>query len=369
MARMTKQGHGGDVYAASRELHRSIDRLIDFSASINPLGPSPTVWGAIAKVRRALRHYPDPECTDLRQVLALHWRCRPEQIVVGNGSSELIHLLPQALDLHHLLVIGPTFSEYARAMERTGGRVTTVWGDRSEGYAPPLDRAIRLMRAQRRSRKRPAIDAVVLCNPNSPTGQTCSADAVRSLASGAERQGLWLIVDETFAEYCESRSILPLSPASTRVIVLRSLTKFYGLPGLRVGYGVASSDMIQRLRRQQSPWSVNTVAQAAALAALHDRRHAERSLLYMMRERGRFAALLANLPGCVVYPSEANFLLMELPIGWRAGTVTARLRRDGLLIRDCSAVPGLSVRSVRIAVRTRRDNNRLAQALANLLSH
>lgn len=365
---MTENGHGGDVYAASRELHRGFDRLIDFSASINPLGPSPDVWRAITEARDSLAHYPDPECWALRQRLGSRWQRSPDQIVVGNGSSELIHALPQAMGLRHLLVIGPTFSEYATSMTRSGGQVTMVLADREEDYTPPLDRTLRLMRASRRSRQgRRAIDAVVLCNPNSPTGQACKIDAVLEMARAAERHRLWMIVDETFAEYCEERSILRRATALTRVIVLRSLTKFYGLPGLRVGYAVSKAETVQQLRRQQPPWSVNAIAQVAAVAALNDFRHAQRSLSFMARERARFTALLARLPGCVVFPSHANFVLMELPVGWHAANVTALLRRDGLLVRDCSAVPGLHSRSVRVAVRTRRENNRLVKALSGLL--
>lgn len=365
---MTDNGHGGDVYAASRELHRSVDHLIDFSASINPLGPSPAVWRAITQARHALDHYPDPECWDLRQTLASCWRRPPDQIVVGNGSSELIHALPRALGFRHLLVIGPTFSEYATAMTRSGGRVTMVLADREKGYAPPLDRALRLMRVSKNNRQgRRAIDAVVLCNPNSPTGQACDADAVMQVARAAEQYRLWMIVDETFVEYCERRSILPRAAALTRVIVLRSLTKFYGLPGLRVGYAISQLEVAQQLCRQQPPWSVNAIGQAAAVAALNDTRHAQRSLSFMMRERARFMALLATLPGCVVFPSHANFIFMEVPVGQHARKVTARLRGEGLLIRDCSAVPGLHSRSIRVAVRTKRDNNRLVKALSGLL--
>jgi threonine-phosphate decarboxylase len=367
---MTENRHGGDVYAASRELHRPIERLIDFSASINPLGPSPAVWRALTRSRSSLRHYPDPECWALRQTLASRWRRPPDQIVIGNGSSELIHALPQALELRHLLIIGPTFSEYATAMTRSGGQTTMVLADREMDYAPPLDRALRVLRASGRNRQgRRAIDAVVLCNPNSPTGQACDADAVMDMARAAERHRVWLIVDETFAEYCEERSILPRAPVLARVIVLRSLTKFYGLPSLRVGYAVAEADVVQRLRRQQPPWSVNAMAQAAAVTAMNDGRHAQRSLAFMTKERTRFAAELAKLPGCVVFPSHANFILMELPVGWPAKNVTTLLRREGLLIRDCSTVPGLHSRCVRVAVRTRRENHRLVKMLSGLLVH
>ncbi|NOS77351.1 MAG: threonine-phosphate decarboxylase [Nitrospira sp.] len=366
MAPVKKPVHGGDVYAASRELSCPLSTLIDFSASINPLGPSPKVWRAITEAHHLLPHYPDPASWDLRQALAARWHCVPEQVLVGNGSMELIYAFPQALKIHHLVLVQPTFSEYAASMARAGGRVTSVCADRDEQYALPIDRLFRLL--ERPPKGARTIDAILLCNPNSPTGQACGADDVMRLARAAQRRGVWLIVDETFADYCPERSILPLASAFSRVVVLRSLTKFYGLPGLRVGYAVAAPTVVQLLRRELPPWSVNAMGQVAALAALHDTAHAKKSLQFVLKERARMAKELAGLPGCALFPAHANFLFMELPHGWHGGKLTEQLRREGLLIRDCSSVPGANRRSIRIAVRSRENNDRLLKSLSRVLS-
>ncbi len=365
MARLKARPHGGDVYAASRELQRDVTEVLDFSASINPLGPSPRVWRAITGARHVLSHYPDPDCWALRQALATQWQCESAQIVLGNGSMELIYALPHALKIDHLLVVQPTFSEYAAAMVCHGGHVTQVCADRDEQYALPVERICSLLHRQKNGPR--AVDGVVFCNPNSPTGQSCGAQDVLELARVAQRQGVWLIVDETFADYCQERSVLPLASSLSRVVVLRSLTKFYGLPGLRVGYAVARDSVVRKLRGALPPWSVNAMGQVAALAALHDTAHARKSLQFVMKERTRLAGLLAGLPGCTVFPAHANFIFMELPRGWQARKMTERLRREGLLIRDCSTVPGANARSIRIAVRQPRDNDRLIQSLSRLL--
>ena len=364
---MTRIGHGGDVYAAARDLRRGVDHLLDFSASINPLGPSPAALRAIADAGPWLQHYPDPVCWDLRQALAKHWQRPAEEFLVGNGSTELIHLFPGALEVRHLLVVGPTFSEYAAAMRRAGGRVTMIMGDRAEAYRPPLERVVAAMSDSTEvAAGRRAIDAILLCNPNSPTGYACAAEAVMKVARLATRRGRWCIVDETFAEYCADSSILSHAlPA--RTIVLRSFTKFYGLPGLRLGYAVAHNTVIERIGAHQPPWSVNMLAQRAAAAALRDARHTSRSLRFMDRERTRLVKALTRLPGCTLFPSAANFILMELPDGWKAADMVAALRLQGILIRDCSQVPGLTARSVRIAVRTRAENDRLVRALGEAI--
>lgn len=359
--------HGGDVYAAARELERDVRRLLDFSASINPLGPSPAACRTISRAKDLLLHYPDPACWDLRQALARFWDRSPEEFLIGNGSTELIHLLPTALQIRHLQVIGPTFSEYAAAMARAGGQTSTVMAARTDGYRPPLGQGmVPAEEVRSKGMSRRPIDAVLLCNPNSPTGQACDAADVRTFARRAARRGQWCIVDETFAEYCEQVSILP-EGLPARTIVLRSFTKFYGLPGLRVGYLVANPTVITRIRTHQPPWSVNMPAQRAAQSALQDARHIRTSLRFMERERARFVGKLARLPGCSTFPSAANFLLVELPATVKAARVVSALRREGILVRDCSQVPGLNDRSIRVAVRSPADNDRLITALSHMI--
>lgn len=367
MPRLKARLHGGDIYGAARELNRDPAEILDFSASINPLGPSSHVWKAITSAKHLLSHYPDPHCWDLLQALATFWRIDPEQIVVGNGSMELIDVLPRALGIHRLLVVQPTFSEYAAAMRRAGGQAISLYANRSNQYAIPIDHLCRVMETGRSDGR--SIDGIVICNPNSPTGQACSADDVARLATAARRRGLWLVIDEAFADYCPERSVLPHAGSWPHVIVLRSMTKFYALPGLRVGYAVSTPTVVRRLQRQLPPWSISVMGQIAALAALSDAAHAQKSLRFMARERERLKGLFAALPGCFVLPTHANYFLMELPRGWRARETTEQLRNEGLLVRDCSSVPGCNTRSIRLAVRSQQDNDRLIHALSNVLHH
>lgn len=365
MAQLKNPVHGGNVYAASRELGLDLTKLIDFSASINPLGPSPHVWRAIIAARHFLNHYPDPGCMELRQTLAKLWQLSPEHIVIGNGSTELIDALPRALKIQHLLVAQPTFSGYAASMARAGGRVSAVYAKRTERYAQPIEDLCRLM--EERQQGIDAFDGVMLCNPNSPSGQACSVDDVQRLTRIAQRRGIWLVIDEAFADYCPERSFLPQAASWPRVVILRSLTKFYALPGLRIGYAVAKPSVIELLRKHMPPWSVNAMGQVAALAAVKDLAHAQRSARFMAKERERFGKLLAALPGCSVMPTCANYFLVELPRGWRAREVTEQLRNEGLLIRDCSSVPGCNARSIRLAVRSQRENDQLIRVLSEPL--
>ena len=230
-----------------------------------------------------------------------------------------------------------------------------------EEYRPPLEQVIRRMSRQRRDGA--AIDAIFLCHPNSPTGRPCRAQDLHALFSAADRVGSWVVVDESFIEYCDTLTCLPHVRNYSRLIILRSFTKFYGLPGLRIGYSVSSPAVAALMRRYQPPWSVNALAQRAAEAAIADGRHARRCVAYVERERARVATRLASLDGLTVIPSSANFLLFELPRPFRSPTITAELRQQGLLVRDCSSVEGCTGRMIRIAVRARKDNDRLLAAL------
>jgi threonine-phosphate decarboxylase len=174
---------------------------------------------------------------------------------------------------------------------------------------------------------------------------------------------VWVVVDESFIEYCDALTCLPEQRKYPRLIILRSFTKFYGLPGLRAGYSVSSPAVAASLRRHQPPWSVNALAQRAAETAMADAAHARRCLAHVEAERARMTARLSSLDGVTVLPSSANFLLMELPRPYRADAVAKELRRHGMLVRDCSSLQGCTARMIRIAVRTKRDDNRLLAAL------
>jgi threonine-phosphate decarboxylase len=358
--------HGGNVHAASRELGLPFEEILDFSANINPLGPSASVRRALAQAIRHLTHYPDTHCADLVAALARHFRLPSDCFIVSNGSMEVIHLLPRFLwprtppmDAPPVLIIGPTFSEYARAFRQYGVSVIELYADRKREYEPPIQEAIREI-------ERAPLAAIVLTNPNSPTGRAVSTQVVREMLQTAVHRNVWTIVDETFIEYAKGSSIARDVLSCPRLLVLRSFTKFYALPALRLGYAIAAADVVARLKALQPTWSVNALAQVAAVAALSDIQHAKRSRRYMTTERARFADRLGAIPAIKVYPSDANFLLLELPCP--AKGIVASLRRHGVLVRDCSAIPGLAHTTIRVAVRTSRQNNRLVRVLKSILA-
>lgn len=359
---MTQPSHGGNVYKVAREQRTPVEQIMDFSASINPLGFPNVVLRAIRSALKQIVHYPDPDCWQLRQVLAQQCDVDPEMILVGNGSTELIHLLPRVLAIRSALIMGPTFEEYARALMDAGSSVQYVHARREDRFRPPLKEVLRQLSA-----KRSRFDAVFLCNPNNPTGQVMNRLAIRELADTVDRQQCWLIVDEAFIDYCQEESAVSALSEHPRMIVLRSLTKFYAMPGLRLGYLVGASKVVDQLKDRQPPWSVNSLAQEVFRAVLHDHVYAAQSRIFMKNERSRFMRGLRSLFGVRVYSSAANFVLIELPASTCAGEVTDRLASKRLLVRDCSTLPGLTMQMIRVAIRTEKENRRLIAALGACL--
>ena len=355
---MTQPSHGGNVYKVARDRRVPVERIVDFSASINPLGFSMAGLRAIRSALKQVMHYPDPDCWQLRQVLARQCGIDPEMILVGNGSTELIHLLPRTLAIKSALIVGPTFEEYARALIGTGSSVQYIHARREERFRPPIKNILRQLSA-----KETSFDAVFLCNPNNPTGQVMSRASVCELAEALDRQQAWLIVDEAFIDYCQAYSVVSMLSTYPRMLVLRSLTKFYAMPGLRIGYLAGASKVMDRLKDRQPPWSVNSLAQAASCAMLRDDSYVTRSRTFMENERVRFVQALRSLSGVRVFPSVANFVLMELPAWTSVGEVTDRLASKRLLVRDCSPLPGLNRQMIRVAIRTRKENRQLIAAL------
>lgn len=364
--------HGGNIYHAARGESREALDFCDFSASINALGIPPSVQKVLRDSPQHILHYPDPDGIALRQAIARKHKIRPENVVLGNGTTELIYAIPAAFKIRHGLILGPTFSEYETALTLENGIVSMVMAQSMDGYRPPVIQALECLKqlkpSARVSRKNMTrIDAVFLCNPNSPTGQAISRTMVYRLLAEIKEQGQRCIIDETFVDFCEEKSVIHRAVKEDSLLVLRSFTKFFGIPGLRIGYAVGTESLIARLQNRLPPWSVNAIAQAAALACLRDHRYKAKSLIVLHRDRDRFARQLQNIQGLTVYSSAANFLLVEVSEVLTSFYVAAALKKFGILVRDCSNYQGLNNRTIRLAVRTPKENSRLIGLLKKVV--
>ena len=353
----TPRHHGGNVREAAEQYGFREREIIDFSANVNPLGPSPAARRAARKALTCIDRYPDPAMTELRCGIAAYFGVGPGQVACGNGSTALIHLIPRVFRPRRVLIPMPTFSEYTAAVEDAGGEVVPFILDARKGFRiDAVDMAFALK----------GVDMAFLCNPNNPSGLLVPEDEMREIAGYALREGVRLVIDETFIDFIGTGSLLQEAAGSSHIICLRAFTKFFGMPGLRVGYAVGGEETIGALTDAQEPWSVSTPASKAALAALHDWRYIRKTRKLIARERDRLLAALRLLPGTDATPGAANFLLVRFA-SRESSELTHALAQRGILVRDCSSFPALGSRYLRVAVRTRRENERLIYAMRNIL--
>lgn len=346
--------HGGLSVSELESLGLADRDVLDFSASINPLGTSPAALEAVA--HENLAAYPDPHCTELTRAIGEETGVDPEQIVAGNGSTELIHLLARAFLKFgdSAAIFSPTFGEYSAACQLQGVTPLMIRPNRGE-FDWDVEQA-----AQTIADVCPKL--VFLCNPNNPTGVYLSEREVGSIAETLNGTGL-LVLDEAYVPFVDCKwDSLPLLEMGN-VALLRSMTKDYALTGLRLGYLMSSQQVVNRVARYQYSWSVNALAQAAGIAALDDPEHVLRGR-DVVRQGKAFLAEVVTEAGVECLSGAANFLLM------RVGDAEA-VRRELLLshlvcVRDCASF-GLP-EFIRVGVRTMNDNRALADALREVLA-
>ena len=347
--------HGGNVHDLSRATGKAVEDILDFSANINPLGPPAWLPGLIKAHIGSLVHYPDPQCTDLVRTVAETYGLSRDEIVIGNGSSELLYIIPRVLGVRRALIPVPAYGDYALAAARAGLEVEKLPLREEEQFC--LD----LVALEARLRDG---EVVFIGQPANPTGYACPPEALRGLAARHRRTKF--IIDEAFADFLKDQDRL-LFRRPSNVIVLCSLTKFYAIPGLRLGYAVADRDIAQRIGELVPTWSVNTLAQAAGEKALRDREYQERSRKTTQVLREELIDAVESMPGLTVYPGEANFLLVRVDRDdLDAPAIARELIAEGIAIRLYDNCEGLGERFFRIAVRRAEENERLCEALTRI---
>src|SRR6267378_2796666 len=342
--------HGGRVYEAARRWGIEPHQVLDFSANINPLGPPLAVLSAIedALTPISLRVYPDAH--NFVRAIAYKHLLMPDEIVVGSGVASLIFAVIHALSPKRVLILEPAFGEYSRASAAVNAQITTALLTEERDFTPDFASLVRTIKERQ-------FDLVILNSPHNPSGALYPRDALLSLIDAAEECNSVVLLDEAFIDYAPGGSLVSLAATKSHLIVLRSLTKFYAIPGIRIGYAVSNAKMAARVKSQIDPWSVSTVALEAGCAALHEDEFDVESCRINASASEEFAFALRGI-GLEVLPSAANFLLAKLPHG-SGGDLQSWLESERILIRCCDSFHGLGKAFVRLAVRSSSDNNRL----------
>ncbi|MEW6416720.1 MAG: threonine-phosphate decarboxylase CobD [Nitrospirota bacterium] len=362
--------HGGNIYRFAEELKIQERKIIDFSSSVNPLGVSKKVKAEIRKHLKYLHNYPDPETKRLRKRLAQYHGIDPETILCGNGSTELIYLIVKTLKPQRVLIPAPTFSEYERACKTSYElRVMSYELKRENNFEIKPEEFISAMKGDINSELRTQnselhCDIAFLCNPNNPTGSLLTREDVKRIADAAKELKCYLIVDEAFIDFSPEETVINEVQNNPCLIVLRSMTPFYALSGLRIGYGVFPLHLIRLLKEHKEPWTVNSLAQRAAVVALKDKVY-RKETIRLINEEKRFLERSFNKIGIEFFHSDTNFYLLKIST---ANEICQQLKRKGILVRDCSNFRGLDSTYLRIAVKLHRGNSILIKELTAILN-
>ena len=351
--------HGGDILDAADKSGLRREEILDFSSNVNPLGPSEKALEAAKKSFKEIPTYPDSNCFKLRQAIASHFTgINKNNVVIGNGSTELIYLFAEVFlkKGEIALIPTPTFGEYESAVRKTGETAKFVQVDENFNVD-----------ANAYSSEMAAAKIVFLCNPNNPTSILIPNKTLTRIVERALEQNSLVFLDEDFLEFVENEKALSLISNIKRypnLFILRSFTKIYGLTGLRVGYGIGNEEIINALSCAKIPWNVNCLAQAAAVAALKDEDHLRVTRELIKKEKTCLLTDLRKFRSFKVYPADANFFFIDIrKSGLTATELANKLLQQGILIRDCTSFRGLDQYYIRVAIKTRYENERLIEVL------
>ena len=346
--------HGGNLVWAAEQIGCPVSSILDFSASINPLGPPQSVKTAIQWALSTVQHYPDPNYTELRQALSEWHQLPSEWILPGNGAAELLTWAGCELARQkETYVMIPGFKDYWRGLQAFGANIIPV------SFPWQSSDALKCVYNVGEN------DAgIIINNPHNPTGKLFTRETLLPLL---ERFSL-VVVDEAFMDFvdpAQEESLISVIADYPNLIIVRSLTKFYSLPGLRLGYAIAHPQRIQKWKSWRDPWPVNSLAVQAAIAAIKDKEFTEQTREWLSVSRQQLLTGLSQIKGLNTFPNYVNFILVETEI---PGSQLQQklLQKYHILIRDCLSFETLGDRYFRIAVRTSEDNNKLLEGLSDI---
>ena len=346
--------HGGELEKLER-LGISPENLIDFSVNLNPLGPPEELLRTLRERISEIALYPEPRSEALVAKLSEKLKVPWGNLVVSNGSNQLIYAVYRALRPGRALILQPTFSEYRKAAALCGTYIIDFVLSFEDGFSVPLEELHKALESS---------DLAFICNPNNPTGSLLERELLLALVR--RFPDTTFVVDEAFSDFSDvPSSVVGNVLEFENLVVLRSFTKIFSIPGLRLGYAAAGENVASALREQIEPWSVNRLSQLAGEIVLEFERFVEQTRGFISEERDFLFSGISKVEGLSPFPSHANFLLVRCE-ALGASSLQARLLEKGIFVRDCSNFVGLDGHFFRVAVRKREENERLISALSEV---
>ena len=356
-------GHGGNIYEIEEQWGIPKGELIDYSANINPLGVPLEIREMIHQQVDALINYPDPNYNDLKVAISSFYKIEKDDIILGNGAAEVIHSYIKALKPQKCLTIQPTFSEYQESLEQVGAEFQEIYLREEDNFQLSIENVISSIDY--------TIDLIILCNPNNPTSTLISKPDLLRLIRHCSDNNVYIMIDEAFMDFVdEEGSITLLKDYGNyhNLFIVRAFTKFFGIPGLRLGFGVSSNKtIISKLKRSSLPWNINTFASSFGIM-LSDNQYISETYRWMREEKLYFVNSLKNIHSLKVFNPEANFILIKImEDGLSTAMLKKRLLQYKILIRECSNFKGLNDKFFRIAIKDSSTNEYFLKAIGECL--
>lgn len=355
--------HGGNIYKEAEKLGFRPEELLDFSANINPLGIPPNLKEHLRGSLEGCINYPDPDSTELKGKLGAYTGLSPSNICVGNGALDLLYMLFHALKIKRVVIPAPSFNEYEKAAGTSGADV--VYHERLEraGFKLNFDELLSFTLENN-------ADAVLICNPNNPTSTAEKAEELVRFIGKAAENNIIVITDEAFAELTKNIEELTVAPFVNKYInlyVIRAFTKYFGIPGLRLGYCLSAKENISSMEEIQPSWPINTLASQAGIVFDIDKEYISKTKGWIRIEPDYLYNELCQIQEIKAYPPETNFILCKLTAeNWNAERLGELFIKDRILIRNAGNFPFLDNTYFRLAVKDRKSNEKLIETLKNI---
>lgn len=354
---MSRCIHGGNVWEVSKKLNVKFQDVTDFSANINPLGPSIEVIEAIKNNLSCIDHYPEPYAEELVSLLSAYFNINKNSLIVGNGAMEVLFALIRSIEPKQVVLPVPTFSGYKEAIG-DNCEIKYIYSGSDGDMGLNVDEIkLTMLKA----------NVVFLCNPNNPTGHLSSRELLLDIIEHGKKTDTLVVVDESFIEFVDDLEEYTLKPFISKydnLIVLQSMTKFFAIPGLRLGLAIANPEIIKKVQKFIPPWSVNTLAQAAGIAAIKDSDYINKTCIYVKEQRDFLYKELKKLTGFKVYKPNANFILINCEDTQKTAEMWQKLLfPHNIMIRNCNNFMGLNDFYFRVAVKSQKDNELLLNSI------
>lgn len=353
-----KDLHGGNIYKFQRE---GKNNILDYSSNINPLGVPKKFMDIAKESFDKLVNYPDPYYIELRKKIAEFNSINMDNIIVGNGATEILFLYMRALKPKKVLVLAPCFAEYERALKSVSAKIEYFELKESNNFYPDIEKLKKKIEDN-------DYDLLLFCNPNNPTGQFINLEDMEKIMRVCENKNTRVFIDEAFIEFIENWKEKTLSSFKNKnIFIMRAFTKFFAIPGLRLGYGIAfDENILKKMWEEKEPWTVNTFANLAGLTMFDDKGYIEETEKWISEEKKFIYRKLSELKYIKAYKTECNFILIKL-FNISSSALREKMIEKNILIRDASNFKFLNESFVRLAIKDRNSNLRMLESLKEVL--